>query len=1603
MLRITAVSAGAVDYLLRGSNCAEHRHAPERNQDRELDGPGYFLSASEHGEAPGIWGGSGAGYFGVRAGSAVTEEDVRKVFGELKDPESDEYLGRPPRNYKSYEKLYVEAIAREPDATPERLREIKQECLGGQRKSVAYYDLTFSPVKSVSVYYAALLAEGRTEDASKVLAAHENAINKAMAYTEKHAAYTRTGYHGKALDGRSVGKYEEATGLIWTAWRHSTNRDEEPQLHSHVAVLNRVVTASDGKWRALDGKSFQPIKQGIDAYYTRALEHDLHRDLGVVFANRPDGKAREILGIDPELCADASSRRATIEARVAERVAEFVEQYGHEPSPQQLKEITQTETLDSRAAKTGAAPDEQYTKWSSNKSDRLSASLDAVEAAAAEVSLNGHPDLKLGAHATIEEALQAAVESVQTEYSTWDRGNLEAAIGAELDRSHGIDGDLHELADQVLKAGNQYGVLTVTAPDPTTVPAALQRADGRSIYRPHVDEKYTTERHLSTEQRVVVGARQLTAPTIDGPELELLRVELEANGLKPDQAAAVLGTVSSGHAGDVLVGPAGAGKSHTVGVLTDVWHDHFGTRVLGLATSQRATQELEGHGLEAINTTVFLNKFTPDPQTGEVRDFVRPGDLFIVDESGMSSTSELARIAKLVEDGGGKLLYTGDPEQLDAVGAGGLFDLIGRDNGAFELENVQRFHDINPQTGKRVIREWEADASLRMRAGDTSVVREYEDRGRLRGGTRDEIQDAAIRGYMADTLDGLESLLIVGSNDEAADLSARIHAQLVELGRVQPEVLTSDRDRNPVAVGDVIQARKNARLDTSDGRRVINRETYEVLGHDDRGRLMVRQRESGAIAHLPESYVHQHVALAYASTDYAAQGRNVDTGHGLLDETTTRNAAYPRLTRGTLRNTGYIETHREPDEHGVERLEVTPGEAFAAVLERDGAQAAALLAMREGLETSAGLGTVGTQWDLVSKEYARDRYTDVLSELLTPEQMDNLVGEHGYDRFMRAIREAELKGHNAENIIRESVEQRDMSGADSWSDVLRARLRKHAEERQPEQQVDPTNWTTLQAPIEGKIGQFTHELAVLASDRQQTLGRQVAEELPEWVLATLGPMPEDEGQREEWIRRAGIAAGYRELHAIPDASLSLGPAPSREEEFHRALWQQAYAALGRPTDAMDYSAASEHELREMRGRWQRERTWAPAYVADELQEAYQVAADYRADAAYGRAQLEQMAVESEVYAESVQQVELAERLAEQYAEKARLLEDVHLARGHWFDATEDARLTAQMATEELERRDMPLEPQRPQAEQLELFEIADEAEVGTDPGPAEPVIPAQQQAELAAERAEREQHADVAAEVEAKRTPEAEQVGEQAVEASVEEETDRRRWWQRWADKIGVQRERQVEPEQAEVDPDRGEEHEREAAAPRRAEPLRERQDEAQPARDAERDRAEKLAADREPGLDTERAEERAAEQQVDPNQLELFDLQPTPADVVQAQPVRSVEHDRVEEPDRGVEAEAGRDAGETLAEVRRQARAAEQMRTQRAAAERARAEQRQAEQAAERAAAERQRRDEAERVQQQQTERTREQQHEREPEIELVRSEPSPQAEQSQRGRGGR
>lgn len=421
MLRITAISAGAVEYLIRGSGCEGHKHAqdldrepgsgPGATSERAYEagveraqegghGPAYLAGAVAHGEPEGYWFGTGLEAMGInaRSGDVVDPDAVRAVFGQLRRPESSEeapeFLGRRPPTYKTTTKQRYEAlVAKEPAGvavTKERERQLLGQAAAGERKGVAYYDFTFSAPKSVSVYYAALLAAGATEEAAAVRAAHEKAVEIAVSHADKHLAYTRTGWHGRTTSGNeSVGKHEAGQGTVWTLWGHSTSRENEPQLHTHGGLLNRTVT-DDGKVRALDGASFRAYKEAIGTDYVRALEQLTTEATGVRFELRPDGMAREIVGVDPELMAEASTRRGQVTERVAELVEAYRSREGRDPSPAARKALADMATLATRQAKGPESGPAGVAAWGAERVERLVDMLAEVEAAGHDRDRDGH-------------------------------------------------------------------------------------------------------------------------------------------------------------------------------------------------------------------------------------------------------------------------------------------------------------------------------------------------------------------------------------------------------------------------------------------------------------------------------------------------------------------------------------------------------------------------------------------------------------------------------------------------------------------------------------------------------------------------------------------------------------------------------------------------------------------------------------------------------------------------------------------------------------------------------------------------------------------------------------------------------------------------------------------------------------------------------------------------------------------------------------------------------------------------------------------------------------------------------------------------------------
>ena len=103
---------------------------------------------------------------------------------------------------------------------------------------------------------------------------------------------------GRKESGRSTSEAWSAT-----AFTHRDSRAGDPDLHTHVAVANKVQTL-DGRWLSIDGRVLFKANVAASETYNTALEQHLRDMLGVRFAERPGTDPakrpiREIVGVDP--------------------------------------------------------------------------------------------------------------------------------------------------------------------------------------------------------------------------------------------------------------------------------------------------------------------------------------------------------------------------------------------------------------------------------------------------------------------------------------------------------------------------------------------------------------------------------------------------------------------------------------------------------------------------------------------------------------------------------------------------------------------------------------------------------------------------------------------------------------------------------------------------------------------------------------------------------------------------------------------------------------------------------------------------------------------------------------------------------------------------------------------------------------------------------------------------------------------------------------------------------------------------------------------------------------------------------------------------------
>jgi conjugative relaxase-like TrwC/TraI family protein len=700
----------------------------------------------------------------------------------------------------------------------------------------AAYDVCVSAPKSVSTLWA--LAD--PEVAAAVESAHTEAVTTAIRYLERTCGYGLRGHQG---DGQRAARID-TDGLVAAAFAHRTSRANDPQLHTHVVIAN-LLCGKDGKWSALDSRALFRQATTASYIYHAVLRGELSKTLGVGWTSVTKGIA-EIAGIPSGLAHEFSTRRNEIENYLGASGRD-------DPSAMQHA------CLATRPNKTGHSSGELRVDWQQT-ARRL-----------------GHDAAKV-VRDVVHRGPVAEVEMARLVATLTGPGGLTRHKTAVDQR------DVIQALCDALPAGTpvNLSVLDRLTRDIVDDPGVIPLLHGSRATGP----TYSTTELVATEQRALAIAAELrgSQPGYTSGQLPL------RGGLTEEQHRLALRLVFPDSRLDVIVGPAGSGKTSALASAYRVWRaDQI--PVVGTAVAALAARGLQSRtGIPSVTLTQLLADLDRvDPRTRRPAGFA-PGTVVVVDEASMVDSRTHARLLEHVSRCGARLTLVGDTEQLPEIEAGGLFATLAADPSTICLAaNVRQ-----PDT-------WERDALTALRQNrPAAALLAYLEHERIHVDEAHRLPAALTSAYVDSTSTGpLGTVALASTRREVAALNAAIRARLVREGLIDPSAVATSSDGTlEVAAGDVIVVTRNHREHG-----VLNGMRGHVISFDPRAASVAMVDDLGESHLLPaELLASGDVQHGYALTIHRAQGVTVDTALVYGTSALTKEAGYVALSRGRIAN-----------------------------------------------------------------------------------------------------------------------------------------------------------------------------------------------------------------------------------------------------------------------------------------------------------------------------------------------------------------------------------------------------------------------------------------------------------------------------------------------------------------------------------------------------------------------------------------------------------------------------------------------------------------------------------------------------------------------------
>ena len=542
-------------------------------------------------------------------------------------------------------------------------------------------DLTFSAPKSVSL--AALVGGDR-----RIVEAHDHAVAATLAWIEKNAAETRM----KEPDTGKMARVGNQK-IVAATFRHDTSRNLDPQLHTH-AVLANMVKGEDGKWRTMANEGLYAKQKLIGMLYRSELAASLSRLGYGIEKSHADGRF-EIAGVPREAIEAFSSRRAEIEAamaernlgssadnpRLAERAALMTRAGKRDIDRDELRGVWQRQAadlgLDARVLAAGAMgrPASAERDAGAEQAARPGRGPEPAAPALPDTEGREEPGSRAGVASTDrslgserESSPETASASPATEAVAWAMAHLSEreAVFARTD---------------LLAAALAHRPGAVAIGDVEREVAALEKAGTlHTVNIPGAEDSLATDRTVGEEREAVAlwrgGQGRGRAPMRSWQ----VQGHLNKGPLTAGQKDAVKLILSAKDRTVGVQGYAGTGKT-TMLNRARVLAEKKGYRMTGLAPSASAVQTLASEaGIESETLQRFLARNAGVAEGRLTRKGAREmraafaKTILVVDEGSLASTvqaRDLLRIANALRIP--RVVLVGDAKQLDAVDAGKPF------------------------------------------------------------------------------------------------------------------------------------------------------------------------------------------------------------------------------------------------------------------------------------------------------------------------------------------------------------------------------------------------------------------------------------------------------------------------------------------------------------------------------------------------------------------------------------------------------------------------------------------------------------------------------------------------------------------------------------------------------------------------------------------------------------------------------------------------------------------------------------------------------------------------------------------------------------------